>query len=368
VARRRLALLGAVAGLALVAGAVTGAGDDSNGETGERAGGADAERAARRLSLGERVGQLLVVSFPGRTPPAYVLDILAEGRASGVILFGGNVSSPAQTRRLTRSLQRAARGSALIATDQEGGAIRILPWAAPRDGQPAQTTPATAAGAAAAAARDLRAAGVNVTLAPVADIATTGGALRGRSYPGDAEQVSRLVGAAVAAYRRGRVGSTVKHFPGLGRAKRNTDDVPVTIGGDRSGLEAADLPPFAAAVKAGAPLVMASHALYPAFDRVRIASQSPPILLDLLHRRLAFGVALVGGDRGSAVGRLRRRPGADDGAGQLPARVPAAPVGRPPLAPLPPPRGRGRGPGAGAQARAWPPDTGAVTAAVLGLP
>jgi beta-N-acetylhexosaminidase len=135
--------------------------------------------------------------------------------------------------------------------------------------------------------------GVNVTLAPVADVTGSGAALRARAYPGGAGQVSRLVRAAIESYRRGGVASTVKHFPGLGRAERNTDDARVTIRDDRAALEAGDLPPFRAALQAGAPLVMASHALYPAYDRSRIASQSPSILGDLLRDRLRFGGAVI---------------------------------------------------------------------------
>ena len=104
-----------------------------------------------------------------------------------------------------------------------------MPFAAPEQSQAALAGPAAAAGAARAAARDLAANGINVNLAPVADIGSgIGSVMAGRAYPGDAEQVSRLVGAAVPAYGR-RVAATAKHFPGLGRAGANTDDEPVTV-------------------------------------------------------------------------------------------------------------------------------------------
>ena len=77
--------------------------------------------------------------------------------------------------------------------------------------------------------------------------------------------------------------ATAKHFPGLGAAGVNTDDGPATVAVSRAALEARDLPPFRAAVNAGVPLVMLSHALYPALDRRRIASQSPAVVPRLLR-------------------------------------------------------------------------------------
>jgi beta-N-acetylhexosaminidase len=234
------------------------------------------------------VGEVLVLAFGGTSAPEYVLRALREGRVAGVILFGGNVSSPEQVRALTASLQRASGERALVMTDQEGGPFHILPWAAPSDPQAAQVTPRQAAGQARAAARDLRAVGVNVTLAPVADVGQPGSALVARTFPGGPEAVGRSVAAAVEAYRVGGVGSTAKHFPGLGAARQNTDDAAVSLR-----LQAGDLTPFKAAVAAGVRLVMASHAVYGNVDPRRLASQSPVILRDLLRRRLGFDGAVI---------------------------------------------------------------------------
>jgi beta-N-acetylhexosaminidase len=101
------------------------------------------------------------------------------------------------------------------------------------------------------------------------------------------------MGDAVAGWSAGGVAATAKHFPGLGGATVNTDDGPATIERSRAELEAADLPPFAAAIEAGVPLVMIGHARYPALDAERIASQSAPILEDLLRRRLGFRGVVV---------------------------------------------------------------------------
>jgi beta-N-acetylhexosaminidase len=226
--------------------------------------------------------------FKGTAVPAYVLRALRERRSAGVILFRDNVRSPAQLRAMTRAVQRAARGRALVMTDQEGGAIRNVPWGAPVAAPPRLRTRAAATATARATARDLRAAGVNVNLAPVADIgAWPGSVMRSRAFAGAAPQVGPLVAATIRAYAAGGVHATAKHFPGLGRSTANTDFRPATVAGR------GDLGPFADAVRAGVPLVMASHALHPELDRSRIASQSSRILQGLLRDRLGFRGACI---------------------------------------------------------------------------
>jgi beta-N-acetylhexosaminidase len=233
-------------------------------------------------------GQTIVLRFKGTAVPGYVLRALRERRVAGVILFRDNMRSPAQLRAMTRAIQRAGRGRALVMTDQEGGAIRNVPWASPV-APPSRLTSTTAAiTAGRAAARDLRAHGVNVNLAPVADVgAWPGSVMRGRAFPGAAPQVGALVAASVRAHRAGGVLPTAKHFPGLGRSTANTDFRPATVPGR------GDLGPFAAAIGAGIPLVMASHALHPELDRTRIASQSSRILTGLLRGRLRFRGACI---------------------------------------------------------------------------
>ncbi len=332
VTRRRAVLL-ALALAALLAGAVIGAG--AVGDRDPRPVGAptgsgeapapgtpldDARRTVAAMPLERQVGELLIVSFSGTTAPRYVLDALREGRAAGVILFGGNAPSAASVRALTARLQRAAGGDAIVCLDQEGGEIRTLAFAPSAVGQARQPTPAAARAAATATARALRGVGVNVVLGPVADVANTAGSfMAGRAYPGDAARVTASVKAAVGAYERAGVAPTLKHFPGVGGSTANTDDASTRIDLPRARI-AADLRPFR---DVAAPLVMLNHARYPALDPRRIASQSPAIATRLLRDELGFaGVAMTdsleaqasldttGGDVGTAAARSLRA-GAD---------------------------------------------------------
>jgi beta-N-acetylhexosaminidase len=220
---------------------------------------------------------LLVSSFDGTTLPGYMKRRLRDGETVGVVLFGPNVVDAAQTKRLTDQVQQAAGDDALVMVDQER-TVRQLPFAHTAD--------------------DLARAGVNVNLAPVADVAQPGSVMVGRAYASD------VPGNVVAASRElldAGVMPTAKHFPGFGRATENTDDARVTIDASRDELET-DLEPFRAAIDADVPLIMASHALYPALDPDYIASQSPAILQDLLRGELGFdGVVITDSLEAEAV-------------------------------------------------------------------
>jgi beta-N-acetylhexosaminidase len=296
--RRRLSALVAGCLVALVTGVEVGArsGDEAGSLASARGDGDGSEKAppVDDLSLRQQVGQLVMLRFDGTERPTYVQEALRAGEAAGAILFGDNVLSAQQLRDLTGSLQQAAGRSALLAVDQEGGDIRIVPFAAPEPAAGTIARPALAEQLARQAGRDLDRLGINVNLAPVADVASVpGSVVAGRAYPGEADAVASLVAAAVRGHRRGGVASTAKHFPGIGAAELNTDDAAVTIKRPRAEIEKVDLEPFRAAIDAEVELVMAGHALYPTLDDRRIASQSAPILEGVLREELGYRGVIV---------------------------------------------------------------------------
>ena len=308
VRRRRAALAGAAA-LALVAGLAIGAGGDEgdDGEPAAPAGGTPGgapreapEEAVDRLSLEQQVGRMVILRFAGTQAPGYVREALREGRAAGAILFRDNVVDPEQLRSLTRSLRRSAPGT-LVCVDQEGGDIRIVPWAQPERSAPEQQAFGTVREDSLAAGRDLRAAGINVTLGPVADVPSIDGSIMtNRAFTADPDGAVSAIAESVAGWREAGVATTVKHFPGLGGATVNTDEGSATIDRTREQLDE-DLAPFELAVRLGTEFVMASHAVYPALDGERIASQSPAVI-DLLRGELGFeGVVMTDSLEAQAV-------------------------------------------------------------------
>src|SRR4051794_22647235 len=164
-------MLVAAAAVALVTGVAVGAddpapepGDGKTAQATPTATAPDAPKppkdpdlaAVRKLSLYKLAGATVIMRFAGSPEPAYVRDALKAGRAAGVILFKDNMPAAGPTQAMTRRLQRAGHGRAIISTDQEGGSVRNLPWVAPSAAQPAITTTAAARATGKAAGRGLK--------------------------------------------------------------------------------------------------------------------------------------------------------------------------------------------------------------------
>jgi beta-N-acetylhexosaminidase len=303
--RLRRLRLAVPAAIAFLLGAVLGArGDETSRPPAREATPAPAQRAhaaAEKLPLEQQVGHLVILRFAGTQPPGYVLQAMRKGRAAGVILFRDNTVSPAQVRALTGALRKAG-GDPIVCLDQEGGDVRVLPWAGPRRPAPEQQAAGTVHADALDAGQALHSVGVTTTLAPVADVPSVdGAALAGRAFSRDPKTAADAVSDAVEGWHDGGVETTAKHFPGLGGATVNTDDGPSTIARTPEEMQA-DLEPFRAAIAAGTEFVMAGHATYPALDGLHIASQSPTIITGLLRGDLGFkGVVMTDSLEAAAV-------------------------------------------------------------------
>jgi len=319
---RRLGALGVAAALAFLVGIAIGGGRDESERSAARSAPPPApEEVARKeiegppgLPLSEQVGKLVVLRFAGTSAPGYVRRVLSQGRAAGAILFRDNLTDPEQAKRLATGLQDTDDRRPLVMIDQEGGDIRIFPWAPPAASQARQFAAGTVGTDAEAAAKALRASGVDVTLAPVGDVASVpGAAMAGRAFSTDFSDAAEATAESVKGWRAGRVAPTVKHFPGLGGATTNTDFGSATIERSAQQIRDEDLVPFKAAIAAGVPLVMAGHALYPALDSERIASQSQPIIDGLLRDELGFeGVVITDSTEAKAVQEIT--PGVQEAA------------------------------------------------------
>jgi beta-N-acetylhexosaminidase len=253
-------------------------------------------------TLGELVGQRLVVAIAGTRANPQILARIRAGQVGGVILFSQNIVSEPQLTALTASLQAAAQAGGrpplIIATDQEGGAVRRIPWAPPKRsakqlGQlPASTSMTSGANTGAA----LRADGVNVDLAPVADVPAGPADFieqQMRAFSTNRFTVASDAPAFAAGLEQGAVWPVLKHFPGLGRATVSTDDALVRITARRATL-VRGLLPYQVALRRGLdPIVMLSTAVYPALDP-HAAAWSQPIIHGLLRGTLGFrGVTIT---------------------------------------------------------------------------
>jgi len=190
---------------------------------------------AARLSLAKQVGELIIGTYQGQVPPASLLTAIKLGHVGAVILMGDNTAGGVRTTHLaTAQMQAAASqgGNAglLIMTDQEGGAVKRLSGP-PDDAAIDMANPATAYAQGRATGQLLRSAGVNVDLAPVADVIRTRGFIEqeGRSFGDSPAVVSNAACKFAAGLAATGVGYTLKHFPGLGDAVASTDVQPVSV-------------------------------------------------------------------------------------------------------------------------------------------
>ena len=254
------------------------------------------------MSVRDMVGQMFMISMGGTRPNYYVNKMIRERNIGGVLLFGYNMRSEAQTRALTGSLQRLSMRTEpsiplFIAVDQEGGEISQAPWVAPQPAAArvgARGDPAEARAIAERIGRDLLRAGVNTDLAPVVDTGF-GAAIGARSFGEDPELVAEMGAAAVEGFEAAGVVSAAKHFPNHGAASSDSHRTLPVVDHDLATLRSHDLPPFEAAVAAGVPMVMVGHLLYPAIDPERPASLSPEAV-GVLRGELGFEGVVVTDD------------------------------------------------------------------------
>lgn len=246
-------------------------------------------------SLEEKIGLMLAVGFEGLTPPDYILEWLAAGRAGSVILFNRNVSDPQQLAALTAACHDAAPRPLLISIDQEGGRVARLRASAGFSESPG----AMALGVAdsedlaervsAALAAELRALGINWNLAPVVDIAHTENPVIGtRALGSDPARVGALAAAQIRGFQGAGLAATAKHFPGHGNTPIDTHVAMAVVDAPLAALWDHDLLPFRAAVAAGVDSVMMTHVTFTTLDAGHPATLAPAVTQGVLRERVGY--------------------------------------------------------------------------------
>ncbi|KRE43898.1 beta-hexosaminidase [Knoellia sp. Soil729] len=240
-------------------------------------------------------------------------DLIADQHVGNVIYLGG-WDGASLVKKTSAHLQAQATKAAtagiplLLAADQEGGEVRQLRGEGfskvPSAKVQAQMSSAELTAAAKGWAGELKAVGINVNLAPVtdtvpADIGTANEPIGkyGRQYGSDPATVTKASTAFLKGMIEGGIMGTVKHFPGLGRIRNNTDFNATGITDNIATPKDPFLAPFTAGVKAGAGLVMVGSARYPGLDDTRTQAMfSKPIITGLLRDQLGFDGVVITDD------------------------------------------------------------------------
>ncbi|WP_062076839.1 beta-N-acetylhexosaminidase [Demequina globuliformis] len=241
---------------------------------------------------------VLMPGFLGTELPEWVERRLRQGMG-GVCLFGTNVSSPEQLRGLTDRIY-AANPRAVVAIDEEGGDVSRLYQ---REGSPypgcailgrLDNLEATRA-VGTQVGWELREAGVNLTLAPEADVNSNAHnpVIGVRAFGDHPDLVARHAVAWTQGLQSTGVAATAKHFPGHGdTALDSHHDLP-TVAASADVLRERELPPFAATIDAGVAAIMSAHIMVPALDPDNAGTFSKPIITGLLREQMGFEGVVV---------------------------------------------------------------------------
>lgn len=254
------------------------------------------------------IARMLMLGFSGASSAdggaQKLAQHLAEGRVGGVCFLGHNTRTRAGIESLTRLFNAAPRhGRALVAVDQEGGAVQRLGarngWSAIPAAQAiaARNSAAEARGVYAQMARELKTAGFNVNLAPVLDLGFEPKNpivfKWGRAFGKDGATVAEYAGAFVEGHRNQGVLTAHKHFPGHGSTHVDSHDRPVDL---TPTWRPDELTPFRDLARRGLmDIVMSGHLTHARLTGGLPATLSPAAVR-LLRQDLAYNGVIMTDD------------------------------------------------------------------------
>ena len=228
------------------------------------------------MTLEQKVAQMFVMSFFGTEINFAVDELLDDWQVGAVVLLPSNLDNPQQITRLTNDIQQTLLENdgfpAFIAVDQEGGIIAHLEdgfttWAVPSL-LTATQNPDLAYEFGQALAEEMLAVGINMNLAPVADLQTnlSNPIIGRRSFGNDPNLVAPIISAVVEGMQDNGVLATVKHFPGHGDTVSDSHlELPILPFTEEDLLQR-ELIPFQSAIDSDVGAVMVAHIYFPQID------------------------------------------------------------------------------------------------------
>ena len=253
---------------------------------------------------------MLIIGISGKTLTDADRARLGVRQVSGVILFSRNFESRDQVTALIDDIRAIRADPFLVCVDQEGGPVQRFREGFTRLPALAHVGALHANDANAAISRaeehawlmasEMRAVGVDLSFAPVVDLARGNRAIGERAFAADPQVVSELVQAYLRGMHLAGMAATLKHFPGHGSVAEDTHFDAAIDPRPLDELLATDLLPFADGIAAGAEAVMMAHVTYPAVDP-RPAGYSRIWIEGVLRTEFGFRGVVIGDDIGMAA-------------------------------------------------------------------
>jgi len=243
----------------------------------------------------DSLGQLILCGVPGKELDAASAEMFRKARPGGFILFGRNIESAPQLRKLIDDLRDLSSTEPIVTIDQEGGRVsrlRLIGSEPPnaqqlrdKDDVDLIRRHGDITG------RLLRVFGFNLDLCPVLDISFDDDAdnsLRGRCYGKTVEQVVRNASVFNDAMRKQGIASCGKHFPGYTCAKSDAHFELPKIERSREELDQNELAVFRKFTDR-VDSMMICHGWYPSLESEKTpASLSRRVITDLLRSEFGF--------------------------------------------------------------------------------
>lgn len=255
----------------------------------------EAQELLENMTLEEKVAQV----FLFRCPSENALAAVQTYQPGGFMLFAKDFDGKTaeQVCAEMESYQQASKIPMFLAVDEEGGTVVRVSRNANLAPKPFQSPQQVFQSGGMQAIVDdtvqktqlLQSLGLNVNLAPVADVSTNpADFMYARTFGQGAAETADYVKNSVATYNQQRMACALKHFPGYG----NNVDTHTGIAVDHRPYETfmeSDFLPFAAGIEEGAPMVLVSHNIVNCMDSEHPASLSPEV-----HRVLREDLGFTG--------------------------------------------------------------------------
>lgn len=258
------------------------------------------------MTLKEKIGQLFMFGFVGTDVTEDVAEMLEHEKIGSVCLFPRNIETPAQVKKLNQALQKTADRSGhsvplIISADQENGIVRrlktgvtalpgsMLLGAIDEADATEQVSHATA--------KELRALGVNMNLAPVVDVNNNPAnpVIGVRSFGERAKHVAKHGRAFIEGHRDAGVMTCPKHFPGHGDTSVDSHKALPENKRSLPELEGVELVPFSRLIESDtADAVMTGHIHFSELDTEPVPSSlSKNVTTHLLREKMGYQGVII---------------------------------------------------------------------------
>ncbi len=260
----------------------------------------------RNMTLEEKIGQLFIlqIRYNGDGSPRRKVDeelsrFLQDFKPGGIILFRENIGNNKQVKSLISDLQSLSDIPLFISVDEEGGFVSRLGKVPEVDVTllpPAlsigdKNNPELAYNTGLVLGRELRALGVNMDMAPVADVNTNpdNPVIGNRAYSSNPITAGKMVVEVIRGFHKYDIASVIKHFPGHGDTSFDTHVGTVVLPFSRDRLDAVEFIPFELGIKAGTDAIMTAHIVMSGISSLPLpATLNPEIITDIIRKEFGF--------------------------------------------------------------------------------